>query len=164
MGVAPNLLLQGVATGVEAFTTYKAGRAAEESYKDEAAEVIRQSQFSQREAIEAEREVVREGEQAKGTVAARAGKAGVRIAGSVKGQIKSIGTLVERRLEAINRVESENSRRALLQARQLKKQGRRLARAGKIGAIGTGLLGAADIGSQITEAGGFANIFRKREA
>ena len=162
MGISPNLLIQGGALGFEAFQTYRAGKAAEESFKEEAAEVIRQSQFSQRQALEQQREIVREGESRKGAVTARAGKSGLRVAGSVKGQIKSIGTLVESRLEAINRVESEKSRRAFMTATQLKKQGRALGRAGKISAIGTSLLGGLDIKGQVDEAGGLANIFRKR--
>ncbi len=162
MGIAPNLLLQGGATGFEAFSQYRAGQAAEDSYRDEADEVIRQSRFGQQQALREQRGVVREGEQAKGTVKARAGKAGVRIAGSVKGQINNIGNLVERRLSDINAVESEKTRRAFMTAEQLRKQGKRLSRAGTISAVGTGLLGALDINEQITEVGGFANIFRKR--
>jgi hypothetical protein len=162
MGIAPNLLIMGGATALQASNAYRSGRAAEESYKKEAAETIRQSAFSQDVAIEKQIDVLRQGRAAKGRARTTAAKSGLRTKGSVRGQVRAIDNLVERRLQNINLIEGEQSRRAFMQARNLRKQGKVLARTGRLRAIETSLLGGVQLGATVHEAGGLKNIFRDR--
>lgn len=135
------LAMMGAGAGLEAYSSYRGGKAAEDYYKDEAAEKIRQRQFVQQLALEEQFDVIEQGEAQKGRVRASAGGKGLRVAGSVKRQVGAVSNIVARRIGRINMIASERGRVLTAQAESLRKTGRIYRKASKYEVAG-GLLGA----------------------
>lgn len=148
--------MMGIGGGFSAYSSYRGGKAADEYYKEEAAEKIRQAEFVGKLALEEQRDVLEEGQQAKGHIRATAGGKGLRVAGSVKGQVNAVSNIVARRIARINMIASERGRSLAAQARSLRKTGRIYRKASKY-EVAEGLLGAGLATGSLLYKSGFFN-------
>jgi hypothetical protein len=133
--------MMGIGGGLSAYSSYRGGKAAEDYYKEEAAEKIRQAEFANKLALEEQKDVLEEGQARKGHIRATAGGKGLRVAGSVKGQVNAVSNIVARRISRINMIASERGRVLAAQARSLRKTGKIYRKASKY-EVAEGLLGA----------------------
>ncbi len=152
--------LLAAGTALKGLSQLKAGDEAKRSLDKSAAEEVRQARVAQSGILEEQRDVVAEGEVAKGAVAARTAGRGLKVAGSARGQISEISRRVARRQEILSKRASDIGLSADINARELKRRGKRARKAGRIGAFGSLLTGGTKLAKGINKAGSFRAFLR----
>jgi hypothetical protein len=145
MGFDPISIGTAASSGFGAYQNYRAGQDAKAVYNAQAKEIERQTAYAQRMALEQMKDLSREGRAAQSQAKAAAGKSGVRVAGSVKTLSQAIADKVERRKALIGMETNEMARRGQVEAGELRKAGRRVAKARTIKAFDSLLTGGIDL-------------------
>lgn len=149
------------ATALQVTQDLKAGDEAKRSFDKAGQEEIRQAGVAQREILDQQREVAIEGELATGATEATAAGRGLRIGGSVTGQVESISRNMARRQRILSQRASDIGVTAEIAAKEFKRRGKRAKKASRLRAYGSLLtLGAAGA-KQVIGAGGFARLLGK---
>jgi len=140
-------------SGFNAYQKYEAGREAQDAYRQEAAELGRQTAYSQRKALEEQKELNREGRSAESRAVAAAGKSGLRVGGSVVTLTQAIAAKVERRKALIGFQFNEEARRSAFTAGQYLQAGKSARKAATIGAFGSLLTGGLTLAKRKEDMG-----------
>lgn len=138
-----NLMMGGnlALTGYQAYQGYAAGQTAKSAYNKQANEIKIQQAVETRLGLEEMREVDREATALESQLRAGAGKAGVRVAGSVSTRGSAILRAAERRKGVLGLKLSESIRRTNVQVDRLRTRGRAESKAAGLGAVSSLLTG-----------------------
>jgi len=146
ISVQQDLIPMGImgVRGFQAYQQYEAGKEAKQAYYEEATELARQTAYTQRMALEEQREINREGRTAEGKAISAAAGRGLRVGGSVVTLAQAIQAKVERRKALVGMQFQEEARRNAFRIGQYHRAGRSAKKAGGYQAVESLLTGGLE--------------------
>ena len=137
----------------DAYQQVSAGNDAQRKYNEMAAEEYRQAGYLQRESLEEQHDLTKQGRTATGDIIARAAKSGLRVSGSTKTRVQRKLADIERRKAMSGFRASEGMRRHYIRADQYRSAGRSARVTGQRRAIGSLLTSGYAVGKYRYEKG-----------